>query len=106
MPLMLELKYEYFPNTWQGRIKLGELVRTNQRHLVRKLFLFFAGPSLPCFLHLFYLFPAISPFLTHCHSRASSLSQLRHGLAEVLVRKSTKIVKAFIPLAGYIRYPQ
>jgi len=23
---MLELKYEYFPNTWQGRIKLGELV--------------------------------------------------------------------------------
>jgi hypothetical protein len=26
MPLMLELKYEYFPNTWQGRIKLTELV--------------------------------------------------------------------------------
>ncbi|XP_023328258.1 uncharacterized protein LOC111701291 [Eurytemora carolleeae] len=26
MPLMLELKYEYFPNTWPGRIKLGELV--------------------------------------------------------------------------------
>jgi len=26
MPLMLELKYEYFPNTWPGRIKLLELV--------------------------------------------------------------------------------
>jgi len=26
MPLMLELKYEYFPNTWPGRIKLAELV--------------------------------------------------------------------------------
>merc|ERR1712211_4377 len=25
MPLMLELKYEYFPNTWPGRIKLLEL---------------------------------------------------------------------------------
>merc|ERR1712193_323469 len=26
MPLMLELKYEYFPATWPGRIKLLELV--------------------------------------------------------------------------------
>merc|ERR1711963_1051720 len=26
MPLMLELKYEYFPNTWPGRIKLLELI--------------------------------------------------------------------------------
>jgi hypothetical protein len=26
MPLMLELKYEYFPSTWQGRIKLLELI--------------------------------------------------------------------------------
>jgi len=26
MPLMLELKYEYFTNTWPGRIKLAELV--------------------------------------------------------------------------------
>jgi len=26
MPLMLELKYEYFPSTWPGRIKLAELV--------------------------------------------------------------------------------
>merc|ERR1712029_1088003 len=25
-PLMLELKYEYFPNTWPGRIKLLELI--------------------------------------------------------------------------------
>ena len=28
MPLMLELKYEYFLATWPGRIKLAELVRT------------------------------------------------------------------------------
>ena len=27
MPLMLELKYEYFLATWPGRIKLVELVR-------------------------------------------------------------------------------
>merc|ERR1711944_85115 len=26
MPLMLELKYEYFPATWPGRIKLLELI--------------------------------------------------------------------------------
>jgi len=26
MPLMLELKYEYFPTTWPGRIKLVELI--------------------------------------------------------------------------------
>merc|ERR1712212_1033701 len=26
MPLMLELKYEYFPNSWPGRIKLLELI--------------------------------------------------------------------------------
>jgi len=26
MPLMLELKYEYFLNTWPGRVKLAELV--------------------------------------------------------------------------------
>ena len=26
MPLMLELKYEYFTTTWPGRIKLLELV--------------------------------------------------------------------------------
>jgi len=26
MPLMLELKYEYFPATWAGRIKLLELI--------------------------------------------------------------------------------
>jgi len=26
MPLMLELRYEYFPSTWPGRIKLAELV--------------------------------------------------------------------------------
>ena len=33
MPLMLELKYEYFPNTWQGRIKLAELVGQPNSHL-------------------------------------------------------------------------
>ena len=33
MPLMLELKYEYFPNTWPGRIKLAELV--NKKLLVK-----------------------------------------------------------------------
>ena len=33
MPLMLELKYEYFPNTWQGRIKLAELVGQPTSHL-------------------------------------------------------------------------
>lgn len=26
MPLMLELRYEYFPSTWPGRIKLAELI--------------------------------------------------------------------------------
>ena len=31
MPLMLELKYEYFPNTWPGRIKLLELVSSRQK---------------------------------------------------------------------------
>jgi hypothetical protein len=97
MPLMLELKYEYFPNTWQGRIKLGELVRKNHRHLVIKILLFFSGSSLLCFSHLVYLF---STFLTHWHSWASSFSQLRHRLiAEDLVRKRTKKGKAFIPLA-------
>ena len=41
MPLMLELKYEYFPNTWPGRIKLLELVscwqsRFNLRMCIRE----------------------------------------------------------------------
>ena len=38
MPLMLELKYEYFPATWPGRIKLLELVSApiHLRHIVYK----------------------------------------------------------------------
>ena len=32
MPLMLELKYEYFPATWPGRIKLLELVSPSTTH--------------------------------------------------------------------------
>ena len=36
MPLMLELKYEYFPATWPGRIKLLELVSppTTHTHMI------------------------------------------------------------------------